>query len=248
MYEILTARPLFPGKHELDQITRIHNVLGTPAREVLSQFHQNPNRQITFSFPQRAAQSWATLLPFVSRDTIDLISQLLMYNPIDRITAEDALMHPAFEDIRAAERRWAELGQRGAFPVFYLSGDLEIGAEVPSLIPEFKMHVTYVKPLGMADVEKPAVSQAPPAPTVESKKVLAESRRLAIERIMKYNAAHVANRGKDVKQHPTLGIGAARIVKHTVLNPPPGIVGQGFLKPRIGICHPRVSSFVPKIH
>ena len=35
LYEIITKDPLFPGKNELNQVHKIHNVLGTPAPEVL---------------------------------------------------------------------------------------------------------------------------------------------------------------------------------------------------------------------
>jgi renal tumor antigen len=34
MFEIMALFPLFPGTNELDQITKIHNILGTPNEEV----------------------------------------------------------------------------------------------------------------------------------------------------------------------------------------------------------------------
>lgn len=40
MYEIITLKPLFPGSNELDQINRIHDVLGTPPPSVLDKFQQ----------------------------------------------------------------------------------------------------------------------------------------------------------------------------------------------------------------
>ncbi|KAI9353409.1 kinase-like domain-containing protein [Zopfochytrium polystomum] len=35
LYELITGAPLFPGINEVDQIHRIHNVLGTPSQKVL---------------------------------------------------------------------------------------------------------------------------------------------------------------------------------------------------------------------
>ena len=32
-YEIMTARPLFPGKNETDQLDLIHRMLGTPSND-----------------------------------------------------------------------------------------------------------------------------------------------------------------------------------------------------------------------
>lgn len=40
MFEIITLRPLFPGTNELDQISKIHDVLGTPPPSTLDKFQQ----------------------------------------------------------------------------------------------------------------------------------------------------------------------------------------------------------------
>lgn len=39
-FEILSLFPLFPGSDELDQIQKIHNILGTPPREVLAKMRR----------------------------------------------------------------------------------------------------------------------------------------------------------------------------------------------------------------
>lgn len=39
-FEILTLCPLFPGSDELDQIHKIHNILGTPPQELLDEFQR----------------------------------------------------------------------------------------------------------------------------------------------------------------------------------------------------------------
>ena len=40
MFEIITLRPLFPGTNELDQINKIHEVLGSPSSSTLEKFQQ----------------------------------------------------------------------------------------------------------------------------------------------------------------------------------------------------------------
>lgn len=39
-FEIASLQPLFPGANELDQIAKIHEVIGTPAEKTLSKFKQ----------------------------------------------------------------------------------------------------------------------------------------------------------------------------------------------------------------
>uniref|UniRef100_A0A493U4I2 mitogen-activated protein kinase n=1 Tax=Anas platyrhynchos platyrhynchos TaxID=8840 RepID=A0A493U4I2_ANAPP len=39
-YEITSFQPLFPGSNELDQISKIHDVIGTPAKKTLNKFKQ----------------------------------------------------------------------------------------------------------------------------------------------------------------------------------------------------------------
>lgn len=40
-YEIASLQPLFPGVNELDQISKIHDVIGTPCQKTLTKFKQD---------------------------------------------------------------------------------------------------------------------------------------------------------------------------------------------------------------
>jgi len=103
MYEILTLVPLFPGKNELDMIHRIHNVLGTPPQEILDQFKSHASH-MEFNFPKKSGTGIEKLLPHASADCIDLLKQLLAYDPEKRITAENVLRHEYFRELVEAER------------------------------------------------------------------------------------------------------------------------------------------------
>ncbi|XP_029885817.1 MAPK/MAK/MRK overlapping kinase isoform X4 [Aquila chrysaetos chrysaetos] len=44
-YEITSFQPLFPGSNELDQISKIHDIIGTPANKTLKKFKQAADTQ-----------------------------------------------------------------------------------------------------------------------------------------------------------------------------------------------------------
>ena len=49
-FEVLSLFPLFPGNDELDQVHKIHNVLGVPGPRLLDKFKRYPG-QISLNFP-----------------------------------------------------------------------------------------------------------------------------------------------------------------------------------------------------
>ncbi len=48
-FEIVSLFPLFPGTNELDQIQKIHNILGTPPPELLAKMKKRSQR-MDFNF------------------------------------------------------------------------------------------------------------------------------------------------------------------------------------------------------
>lgn len=99
-FEILSLFPLFPGKNELDQIHKIHDVLGTPHKHVLQRFKKNQNTHIKFNFPMKRGAGIRHLIPHVSSECADLIMKMLIYDPQERITAGEALRHEYFRDLK----------------------------------------------------------------------------------------------------------------------------------------------------
>jgi len=106
-FEIMALFPLFPGTNELNQIERIHGVLGTPSDEVLSKFKRFATH-LEFNFTGRAGTGIAQMIPHVNSTCVDLIEKLLAYDPEERISARQALKHPYFKDLRQEEKRNAK--------------------------------------------------------------------------------------------------------------------------------------------
>lgn len=103
MFEITSLYPLFPGSNEVDQINRIHKVLGTPNAEMLQKFRSKGASHISFDFPPQKGVGIAQLVPHASADCIDLMVKLLKYDAAERITSREAMRHPYFRDIRDNE-------------------------------------------------------------------------------------------------------------------------------------------------
>lgn len=51
MYEIISLHPLFPGQNEVDQIHKIHTILGSPGKVLLDKFKSRATN-IDFSFQE----------------------------------------------------------------------------------------------------------------------------------------------------------------------------------------------------
>ncbi|KAK9220620.1 hypothetical protein WN943_009272 [Citrus x changshan-huyou] len=94
--ELVTKTALFPGDSELQQLLHIFRLLGTPNEKVwpgvssLMNWHE---------YPQWNPQSLATAVPNLDKDGLDLLEQMLQYDPSKRISAKKAMEHPYFDDL-----------------------------------------------------------------------------------------------------------------------------------------------------
>ncbi|KAJ1210786.1 hypothetical protein NDU88_006148 [Pleurodeles waltl] len=90
--EMLTGRMLFAGGHELEQMQLI--------LETIPVVRQEDKEELCKVMPAFVSTSWAVkkplrkLLPEVNGEAIDFLERILTFNPMDRLTAEEALKHP----------------------------------------------------------------------------------------------------------------------------------------------------------
>jgi len=96
--EMINNRPMFPGKHYLDQICKIQEVLGSPNSDDLA-FITNPKAQLYVrSLPMRPTVAWPTVYPNANERLLNLLNKLLAFNPTKRLTVEEALAHHYLEE------------------------------------------------------------------------------------------------------------------------------------------------------
>ncbi|KAF9903658.1 negative regulator of the PHO system [Linnemannia zychae] len=98
MAEMYLGRPIFAGSNNQDELIKIFKVMGTPTEETwpgvskLSEYRKD--------FPYYPPKPLSTVVPMIDTFGMDLLLQMLIYQPQKRITAKDALNHVYFNDIR----------------------------------------------------------------------------------------------------------------------------------------------------
>jgi serine/threonine protein kinase len=91
------GKPLFPGDSEIDELFSIFRVLGTPTEGLFPGVTQLPAYSDTF--PHWQGKPWQEVIRGAEPDGIDLVQQMLKYDPTARISAKAALDHPYFADL-----------------------------------------------------------------------------------------------------------------------------------------------------
>jgi len=87
-----------------EQMIMICKVLGTPSEEEASFIADNGARQYLKLLPKSKSRSFKEAYPDCTPEEIDLLTQMLKFNPFMRITAKEALAHDYFKEIRCKKR------------------------------------------------------------------------------------------------------------------------------------------------
>uniref|UniRef100_A0A8C5DZ84 Mitogen-activated protein kinase n=1 Tax=Gouania willdenowi TaxID=441366 RepID=A0A8C5DZ84_GOUWI len=95
--EMLSNKPLFPGKHYLDQLNHILGVLGSPCPEDLNCIINMKARNYLQSLPHKPTIPWEKIYSKADSKALHLLDRMLTFNPSKRISVEEALAHPYLE-------------------------------------------------------------------------------------------------------------------------------------------------------
>lgn len=95
--EMVNRHPLFPGDSEIDELFRIFRTLGTPDDSDWPGVSSLPDYKT--SFPKWRKQDISKVVPTLDPAGQDLLKQLLVYEPSQRISAKQAIAHSYFDGI-----------------------------------------------------------------------------------------------------------------------------------------------------
>lgn len=93
--ELYLCRPLFPGTSESDQLFKICSILGSPLPSEWDEGYQLA-RRMNMRFPTVAPTPLRQILSAAPPSAVDLIEQMLRFNPAERPTATQCLQHSYF--------------------------------------------------------------------------------------------------------------------------------------------------------
>ncbi|XP_017121266.1 serine/threonine-protein kinase dyf-5 isoform X1 [Drosophila elegans] len=99
MAELYTFRPLFPGSSEVDQLFKICSVLGTPEKNDWPDGYRLAS-MIHFRYPDCIKVPLSSVVSRCSQNGLDLLEDMLAYDPDKRPTAQQSLKYPYFHALK----------------------------------------------------------------------------------------------------------------------------------------------------
>uniref|UniRef100_A0AC35U3Z3 Protein kinase domain-containing protein n=1 Tax=Rhabditophanes sp. KR3021 TaxID=114890 RepID=A0AC35U3Z3_9BILA len=103
---IFRREPFFHGHDNYDQLVRIAKVLGTDELfTYLNKYHINLDTRFNDLLGKHTKKRWDRFVHnenthLVSPEALDFLDKLLRYDHMERLTAEEAMEHQYFEQIR----------------------------------------------------------------------------------------------------------------------------------------------------
>lgn len=103
MIEMYNLKPIFVGNTEKEVLFKMCSVLGTPTNTSWPEGVQMA-KKIDLKFPTNAGTPLSQIIPDASKEALDLISEMLKWDPNKRSTASSLLQHPFFTNFPTPTR------------------------------------------------------------------------------------------------------------------------------------------------
>lgn len=92
--EMIGRKALFPGKNFVHQLTLIFDIIGSPQDSEVAHIKNSQARKFLDAQKGKRKVPFEELYPSASRDAIDMLDTLLVFDPDRRVSAEQALSLP----------------------------------------------------------------------------------------------------------------------------------------------------------
>ncbi|MED6138395.1 Mitogen-activated protein kinase 9 [Stylosanthes scabra] len=102
--EMLTGKPLFPGKNVVHQLDLMTDLLGTPPRDSIARIRNEKARRYLSGMRKKQPVPLSKKFPSSDPLALRLLERLLAFDPKDRPTAEEALADPYFRGLSNVDR------------------------------------------------------------------------------------------------------------------------------------------------
>ncbi|KAK6117279.1 hypothetical protein DH2020_048978 [Rehmannia glutinosa] len=102
--ELLTGKPLFPGKNVVHQLDLMTDLLGTPPPETIARIRNEKARRYLNSMRKKKPIPLSYKFRNADPLALRLLERMLAFDPKDRPTAEEALADPYFRNLARVER------------------------------------------------------------------------------------------------------------------------------------------------
>lgn len=102
--ELLTGKPLFPGKNVVHQLDLMTDLLGTPSAEAIARVRNEKARRYLSSMRRKRPIPFSHKFPNADPLALRLLEKMLAFEPKDRPSAEEALADPYFKGLAKVER------------------------------------------------------------------------------------------------------------------------------------------------
>ncbi|PSS01462.1 Mitogen-activated protein kinase [Actinidia chinensis var. chinensis] len=102
--ELLTGKPLFPGKNVVHQLDLMTDLLGIPSPESIARIRNEKARRYLSSMRQKRPIPLSQKFPNADPNALRLLERMLAFDPKDRPSAEEALADPYFKNLARVER------------------------------------------------------------------------------------------------------------------------------------------------
>ncbi|CAN7091658.1 mitogen-activated protein kinase 17 [Brassica rapa] len=97
--EMLTGKPLFPGKNVVHQLELVTDLLGTPSPITLSRIRNEKARKYLSNMRRKGPVPFTHKFPNIDPVALKLLQRLVAFDPKDRPSAEEALADPYFQGL-----------------------------------------------------------------------------------------------------------------------------------------------------